>query len=89
MQLFLDMADTLSCKIEMGFSVNELHLCERSVTNVAALNGAFILQTESRWQCWKRAVAMPSASTALETGLQLTRPALMYIFFLLSFAYAK
>lgn len=48
MQLFLDMADTFSCKIEMGFSVNELHLCERSVTSVAALNGAFILQTESR-----------------------------------------
>lgn len=43
MQLFLDMTDTFSCKIEMGFSVNELHLCERSVTRVAALDGAFIL----------------------------------------------
>lgn len=47
MQLFLDMADTFSCKIEMGFSVNEFHLCGRSVTSVAASKGAFILQTVS------------------------------------------
>lgn len=73
----------------MGFSVNEFHLCERSVSRVAAPNGAFIFTDCVQRTVLKTGVSNTFCQHSLGDWFAVNTPFSHIYFFLLSFAYAK